>query len=164
MNEQVADWIEVDESKYNQIKQAHSGLDSRSVTIEMSMSPYDVPLQVRGDYDEYAKKFVIDFKYIDAEDSKPIAVDDHMIAFVGLRSGRIYSLLIDLDALGADMVKVKIIEDKVHSNADRALTRMADPAGFRGSKARSNTKNYTVAQKIISDYWPKLSRELLQVY
>ncbi|WP_313218268.1 hypothetical protein [Stenotrophomonas sp.] len=161
MNEQVADWIEVDESKYNQIKQAYSGVDSRSVLIEMSMSPYDVPLQVRGDYDECSKRFVIDFRYIDSEDSKSLQLDDHMSAVVGLSSGRIYSLLIDLEALGANSVEVKIVEEKVHKNADNALTRMANPVGSPRSKEKSNAKNYTVAQRIISDYWPKLKRELL---
>jgi|GEM_PF-1985856 len=164
MNEQVADWIEVDESKYNQIKRAHSGVDSRSVIIEMSLSPYDVPNQVRGDYDDSSKKFVVDFKYIDSEDVKVVVLDSHMSAMVGKSSGRIYSLLIDIDAIGADSVELKIKEKKLHQDADAALAQLlaeADSGVSRSATVKSNPKNYNVAQKIIRDYWKGISQEFL---
>lgn len=164
MNEQVADWIEVDESKYNQIKRAHSGVDSRSVIIEMSLSPYDVPNQVRGDYDEISKKFVIDFKYIDSEDVKALILDNHMSAMVGKSSGRIYSLMIDIDAIGAESVALKIKEEKLHEDADAALSQLlasSDSLLPRATAVRTNPKNYNVAQKIIRDYWTGISQEFL---
>lgn len=165
MNEQVADWIQVDESRYNQIKHAKSGIDSRTVIIEMSLSPYEVPNQVRGDYDEQSKKFVIDFRYIDSEDVMPLVLDTHMSAFVGERSGRVYSLLLDIDAMGAEAIELKINETKVHRDADAALQKLvsaASTAAYRMAAHVSNPKNYGVAQKIIADYWPGISQELAE--
>ncbi|EZP42936.1 hypothetical protein BW38_03799 [Stenotrophomonas sp. RIT309] len=169
MNTEVADWIEVDESRYNQIKRRYSGIDSRSVLIEMSLSPYDVPSLVRGDYDEESKKFVIDFKYIDSEDTTDMTLDDHVTAFVGSGSGRIYSLLIDTMALGASSVSLKIVEEAVHQDAEKALNKMAlDGAAYilssgtssRHRKQKNNSKNYSVLQEIVRDYWPDLKQDL----
>lgn len=164
MNEQVADWIQVDESKYNKIKQSSAGLDSRTVIIEMSLSPYEVPNQVRGDYDDDAKKFVIDFKYIDSEDLVPLDIDKHMSAFVGRRSGRLYSLLIDIDAMGAEAIELKIKEEDVHKGAEAAFKKLAAAvsSGFsHNSYGAPNTQNYGVAEKVVADYWPGISQELV---
>lgn len=164
MNEQVADWIEVDESKYNEIKRSRSGFDNRSVTIEMTLSPYDVPNQVRGDYDDSTKRFVIDFKYIDAEDRRRVDLGEHVSASVGSRSGRIYSLFIDIDALGAEAVALKIVEDCVHDGANQALEKMASIYRGMAESQKPNTKNYSVAQRIIRDYWPHLKRDLVAAH
>lgn len=170
MNTEVADWIEVDESRYNQMKKHYSGVDSRSVLIEMALSPYDVPSLVRGDYDDDSKKFVIDFKYIDSEDTTDMLLDEHVTAFVGSGSGRIYSLLIDTEALGASSVSLKIVEETVHKDAENALHKMViDQAGgilsrsTSGShrKRKKNSKNYSVVQEIVKDYWGYLKQDLL---
>src|SRR5690606_22213962 len=102
-------WIQVDESKYNEARTE----EARSVRIELSVSPYNVPQQVRGQFDQAKRLFVIDFQYIDDEPTRSMKVDDHVIASVGRKSGRVYSLAVDVKALKADSVRLSFKEEEL---------------------------------------------------
>ncbi|MBH1520819.1 hypothetical protein I5T86_09560 [Stenotrophomonas maltophilia] len=169
MNTEVADWIEVDDSRYNLIKSHYSGADPRSVLTEMTLSPYDVPSLVRGDYDDDSKKFVIDFRYIDSEDITDMRLNDHVTAYIGSGSGRIYALLIDTGALGGNSAPWTIMEEAVHKDAENALHKMLlshtgalfqSGPGTKHRKQKSNSKNYSVVQEIVKDYWGYLKQDL----
>lgn len=160
MNEQLAEWIEVDDTRYNE-PVSSEGPGLKGVVIHMSMSPYDVPHQVRGDYRPNSKKFVIDFKYIDSEPMKELHVDQHIIAMVGERSGRVYSLIVDVDAMGVKSVEVKIVPEGLKATAARALNSISSALLNRKHSSKPNDSNYTVANKIVSDYWTDLTREFV---
>lgn len=157
MIDQKTEWIDVDESKYNVASE-----DSQGVVIEMSVSPYDVPHYVRGNFDQDKNVFVIDFKYIDDETVREVRFDPHVSAVVGRKSGRVYSLLIDVEALGAGSVALKMSPDRVKANATHALSAMlGQELGVRRMFGRSNTKNYEVAKDVVGDYWNSLSERLM---
>ncbi|WP_422353045.1 hypothetical protein [Stenotrophomonas sp. AR026] len=152
MIEQMADWVEVDESKYNEVK------DARSVVIEMNVSPYDVPHQVRGGFDEGQRKFVIEFRYIDDEELREVKVDDHVHALIGRKSSRVYSLVVDVDAIGVDSVALKMgPPETVRQGASVALGAM--PSRLATKKVRE--KNYKVADKVLGDYWSSIAKPLV---
>lgn len=155
MSELMTDWVEVDDSKYNGVK------DARNVIIEMNVSPYDVPQHVRGGIDERHHRFVIEFRYIDDEDTREVKVDKHVQALIGRKSGRVYSLLVDVDERGKDPTLLTIGQpEEVRKDASQALGSIYKVVSSKQSSTRSREKNYSVAEKVLGDYWSSIMRPL----
>lgn len=152
MSDHVVDWIQVDESKYSEARPD----EARSVRIEMSVSPYNVPQQVRGQFDSAKRMFVIDFQYIDDEPTRHLRVDDHVVASVGRKSGRVYSLAVDVDALKADSVRLCLNQDQLQRDATGALEALKRGRRMLLERVRTNAQNYDLAERVLGDYWPSI--------
>lgn len=100
------------------------------------MSPYDIPRQVRGGYDEDCRRFFIEFAYIAPEDTERRELDEHVVASVGKSSGRLYRLEIDVDSLEVDEVAIRVFH---------AVERLVEdhPHQARGDA------NYLVAKRVL---------------
>lgn len=160
MIEDVVDWVEVDESRYNDAKNVPS------LVIEMDVSPYDVPHQVRGTFDDKQRKFVIEFRYIDDEEVRQMKLEEHVNALVGKKSGRVYALTVDVEAIGVDSVALKMgrTESKqseaVRKDVSDALGSMDELLRNKLFRPKRREKNYKVANKVLGDYWQSISRTL----
>jgi hypothetical protein len=78
------------------------------VTFDVMMSPYDVPRQVRGNYDKDLEHFVIEFDYLDSEPLKERRVDRYVSLQVGKNSGRLYRIEVDTVALNAGQIQLRV--------------------------------------------------------
>lgn len=81
---------------------------NKSLALELSMSPYDIPQFVGGSYCQKRKKFIIEFKYLTEEPTIEKPLTDHVISVVGKNSGRLYGLLLDLAELGVSTISLKL--------------------------------------------------------
>ncbi|MDZ4406180.1 hypothetical protein [Prosthecobacter sp.] len=98
----------------------------KAVKLEVSLSPYDIPQAYRGYYCTDRRRFVVEFKYITEEPTFEKRMEDHLVAVLGKKSGRLYALVIDVDGLGAETVKVVLQKDQT---------------GFDPSATASTTRN-----------------------
>lgn len=80
----------------------------KGIHFEVSMSPYDIPQGVRGRFCEKRKRFIIEFKYLTEEATKVSVLTPEVNAIEGIKSGRLYSLEIDVEKLGVDQVKLML--------------------------------------------------------
>src|SRR5438874_13384496 len=83
---------------------------SKGMHFEFSLSPYDIPESVRGYYCANRKRFVIEFKYITEEPLHERKLSDHVSVEEGKKSGRIYNVFVDVDALNVAVISAAIRE------------------------------------------------------
>lgn len=81
----------------------------KGISLELAMSPYDVPTDISGGYCGDRKKFVIKFSYPGgAEKTLEKPVSTHVLAQQGVSSGRIYRLEVDVDGLGVHEIRLTL--------------------------------------------------------
>lgn len=99
----IRKWEQFDRRELNQRveKQMANG-----IRLEISASPYDIPEAYRGYYCQDQKKFVVEFRYLGDEATTSRALGEHLTVEEGKNSGRMYRLLIDVDALEATSIEV----------------------------------------------------------
>lgn len=78
------------------------------IHFEVSMSPYDIPQKVRGFFCKNRKRFVIEFKYLTDEATKQRKLTPEVVASEGIKSGRLYTLEVDIQQLGVDKVSLLV--------------------------------------------------------
>jgi hypothetical protein len=94
-------------------------LQSERVKHHKKVQDLDVPEAVRGSYDEKRKRFVIQFKYIGDEGTERKPFDRYVSLVVGKHSQRLYAIEIDVDALRANKVQIKVaVENEVEQAFD----------------------------------------------
>lgn len=120
--------------------QSDSEQTLKGLVFHVSMSPYDIPQAVRGEFDEDRKRFVIEFRYISPEETASRQIDEHVILHVGENSGRLCGIEADVEAMNVNAVLLRI---------DRAAEESINPR---------LKPNYDVAKKIITEK----ARELWQ--
>ena len=134
----MTNWVTLDQTELNLPHQE----TVKGVTVEVMLSPYDIPSHVRGDYDSEIDKFVIEFKYLGAEPTKYVRQSDSLSLRVGKNSGRVYAIEIDVDHLKAEAVQLKMLAPQVAANA---IDRMPSaPEGRRG--------NIDVVKQVVGDH------------
>lgn len=97
----------------------------KAVKLEVSLSPYDIPQAYRGYYCTDRRRFVVEFKYITDEPTVEKKMADHLMAVLGKRSGRLYALMIDVDGLGAETVRLVLqkVQTEFNLSAPASTTR-----------------------------------------
>lgn len=98
-------WIPLDPNDLNQGREERRN----GVVLRVFVSPHDVPISVRGGYDDKADRFVIEFKYVADEPTSREKVQEHISALVGKHSRRIYSLIVDIKRMGATEINLELL-------------------------------------------------------
>ena len=131
-------WIRIDQSKYDTPTEV--GMPA-PVDIELGvfLSPFDIPKGVRGYYDDGRERFVIDFEYITGEPRKRENFGPaEVTAIIGKKTNRILGFEIDVVALGAKSVSLRMhVPDQVHKAI--AAAREAAPPDDPWSRGRLNS-------------------------
>jgi len=105
------------------------------VVLGLVLSPYEVPDAVRG-YRTSDHKLKIEFRYIDGDEpSRRVQIDPFIQAMEGRHSGRLLSLAIDMNALGAKSVGLSISMRPI----DQVGVRKAIDSAFEGFAKRSGS-------------------------
>lgn len=110
-----------------------------NVELNVIISPYDVPEGVRGAFDDVLGRFVIEFSYIGDEPWRRESPDRHLTLRVGKKSNRLYGIEVDVHALKAESVVLRLGVPKLVSSA---LTRLS-------SREQSRSDNYDLAREVI---------------
>ena len=130
--------------------------EQRSDGVEVFVSPYDVPEAVRGRYDEKAKKFVIEFKYLDDERTSEEHQGEPVAIRVGKNSGRLLGIQIDVEALNST-------DNAVLLGAVIAFIAKAMEAFQAKPKPDvSRLDNYQAAKEVITNRCAQLFQELVK--
>jgi len=104
------EWLQVDTQDLN--KEVTKTI--RDVRVKVSLSPYDVPQMVRGFRETDSDFFVIELKYLTDEPIKAVQAKNAPIELgVGVNSGRIYRIKVDVVKLGCTAVGLEFVERDV---------------------------------------------------
>jgi hypothetical protein len=133
-------WLELNQIPLNEWRQE----ELNGVLVQVSVSPYDVPIAVRGYPDSDPGWFVIEFKYATEEELRPAEGAPHIVLLLGKNSGRIYKIRINRKALAVEKVGLELKVEKLQQEVSRAI----DQALQTGATNRlSNT--YDLTKKVI---------------
>jgi hypothetical protein len=120
----MADWMLVDLNDINKPLEERDPSAS-GVSLQLFVSPYDVPQAVQGKYETAIKRFIIDFKYVNSAEEefvkKPGNANIEFI--VGKESNRLYGISVDVDAIGATQVNLNVSAaiDSLATNTPRRM-------------------------------------------
>lgn len=142
----MAEWIQVDPTAVS----PSSLKDVHGVELNVQISPYDVPRQVRGNYDTSLTQFVIEFRYLGDEPLRDQRLDQHVTLQVGRNSGRLYEIHVDVDSLRAQKVQLRLHLGQVVSEGIRQLA----------ASRPERTKNYELARQILEEHREELLEPL----
>lgn len=139
----MSEWIRLDEDEIARLDRPLSGQFEKGIEINVYMSPYDVPLAIRADYDESKDRFGIHLKYISDEPVTRRPGEDRVTFKVGKHSGRLYGIEIDTSNLDVEAVHLKL---HVQQEIDRTLQNLLEdpPEWLR-------PPSYRVAKQVISN-------------
>ena len=125
--------------------------EGSKVKVEFLVSSYDIPEAVRGSYNEEKSRFVIEFKYIGNEPTKPQPQDDYVTFVVGKNSGRLYGIEIDVKALRVEEVALRMKINKIKDEVEKTLNNL-----IQKPINRFRQDNYRLTQKALSEIEDKL--------
>jgi hypothetical protein len=130
-------WIDVDLDAYTKERKAKI----RGVEVELLVSPYDIPVAVRGCFDKSKNRFIIEFKYLVPEKTKTLTLDQFVTYRIGESSQRLYALEVDVQWLRE---KAGELEAGLSKEIDEALDKLAQ-------KPRSSLRedNYRLAKDAV---------------
>lgn len=137
----MTEWIRLEPVEINKSERSNLG----QIEIAVGLSPYDVPDGVRGYYSPTIKRFIIDFKYLNSptEQLTPHVPhdDDEVSLITGKRSGRLYSIVIDVEKIKAKRVGLRF---EIVPEIDDALASLEQEPWFK-TKAR----HYQLAREVV---------------
>lgn len=155
----MSKWLQVnpDAEEFTQRRQ----IKGSKGKVEFLVSSYDIPDAVRGFYDEKKSQFVIEFKYIGNEPTKPQPQDNYVTFMVGKNSGRLYGIEIDVESLGVEKIevqmKIKKIKDEVEKTLNNLIGKPINP--LRGDNYRLTKKALSEVEERLYPYMLELSRK-----
>jgi hypothetical protein len=147
----VSEWVPLDAASLSPARRQRI----RGVDITVVMSPYDVPEAVRGQYDEDIHCFVIEFRYMGDEQWVAQKHDDKITLRVGRHSGRLYGIEVNVDALKAHRINLRLHLPRMVMNAIDSLKDQPLKAPRR--------ENYQVAKDAISQKEQQIFESLAAV-
>jgi len=97
------------------------------VTVEVALSPYDIPQAIRRWVDEKTKSTVFEFRYLTEERSREQKPVEGVTLSIGENSGRIYRLEIDSKLAKGSPVSCALRIEEVAARAIDTFAREALP-------------------------------------
>ena len=127
----------------------------RGVDITLVMSPYDIPEAVRGDYNRESQKFVIEFRYMSDEPWERYRYNKDIVLRIGRNSRRLYGIEVDIHALAAQMINLRM-------NVAKAVTDAIDRLAHQSERLQRR-ENYEVAKDAIEEKQKEIFESLAPV-
>ncbi len=113
----------------------------QGVKVDVLVSPYDIPEAVRGDFIEGKNRFVIEFKYISEESTRERLLEPNVKVRIGKNSSRLYAIDLDMKALDASAVSLRV---QVAEALRNVLTHL-----IQQPVSAVRQKNYKLAKDVI---------------
>jgi len=146
----MQEWMRLDPATLNRSFQERI----RGVQINVLLSPYDVPLAVRGYFDKSLDRFVIEFKYLgdEPEAKRKLKQDENITLRVGQNSRRLLGIEVNVHRMEVRAVGLQMRVARVIKEA------LEDFVAREGTKPRSSS--YRVAKAVIAERERELLGEL----
>ena len=125
----------------------------RGVDIDLVISPYDIPEAVRGEYDKNLRRFVIEFRYMSDEPWEYDKYDSGIALRIGRHSGRLYGIEVDVHALDAQRINLRMTVEKAVANAINRLVHQSEKIQRR--------ENYEIAKEAIQEKQNEIFESLI---
>lgn len=149
-------WLQVNPDAEEFTKRLQT--EGSKVKVEFLVSSYDIPEAVRGFYNEDRGRFIIEFKYIGNEPTKPQPQDDYVTFVIGKNSGRLYGIEIDVKTLRVDKVELRMKINKIKDEVKKTLNNL-----IQKPINRLRQDNYRLTQKALSEKEDELYSSLLEL-
>lgn len=127
----------------------------RGLELNIFVSPHDVPDAVRGYFDQQINRFVIEFRYLADERWQAKTQDPFLTLRVGRDSKRLLGIEVDVRALNAQAVGLRL-------HPPHLITQAIDKLAMEPSLARQED-NYRIAKDVIVDRKKELFEALALV-
>ena len=130
--------------------------DSKKIgktTIQVFVSPYDVPEAMRGCYNRKSHIFLIEFRYVGGEESLEERVEAGITLKLGRHSGRVHGIEVDTTKIDGDSIDISFHLRKVISRVEIAIESLEAPRRswlFRAEKPYA-PENYRMTRQIIEE-------------
>jgi len=146
----MAEWLQIDLD--TEAAERHERI--QGVSVALLVSPYDIPAAVRGFFDESKRRFIVEFKYMGEEPTEMSRQDHYANLIVGKNSRRLYGMELDVEALQAERVEVRIgIIKEVNEALDQLVRKPLSP---------NRLDNYLLAKDAVLITQDELFLPLLQ--
>lgn len=132
--------------------------EGSKVKVEFLVSSYDIPEAVRGSSLRYKNRFIIEFKYIGNEPTKPQPQDDYVTFVIGKNSGRLYGIEIDVKALRVEKIELRMKINKIKEEVKKTLNNL-----IQKPINRLRQDNYRLTQKALSEIEDELYSPLSEL-
>jgi hypothetical protein len=84
--------------------------ESKGIQFTVMMSPYAIPEAIKGEFNNEHKVFEIRFRYMDEEKAETKKIDQHVSILVGVNSGRLMGIDVDILKLDVSVVSLALKE------------------------------------------------------
>lgn len=81
----------------------------RGMSIQVHVSPFDIPQAIRGRYDDASRRFVIELQYMGKERTEIRELSPQVILLVGRRTGRIYEIQVDVHSENIGAIRIQLM-------------------------------------------------------
>ena len=134
----MSKWINLDPEALNREKRS----ERAGIEFRVGLSPYDVPHAVRAYSDIDAGRFVIQFKYLDANERRVPGPEIEKVQLItGEHSDRLYEIWINIRGLTRDDESMR----GAWLSIQRAISKAA--SDLRGGRKR---RHFALAREVIS--------------
>jgi hypothetical protein len=113
----------------------------QGVRVDLLVSPYDVPSALRGEYLRDKGCFLIEFKYISNEETYEKPEMENVTVRLGRNSGRLYAIELNVKALKATSVELRI---KIAEELKNVLTHLIEQP-----RSQLRSSNYSMAKEAV---------------
>lgn len=144
----MAEWKRINRQELNQPRRERI----RGVEVKVYFAQDDIPTEVRGEYDECAKKFVVSFKYeTTSESQNSRKIDARTTIVEGAKTHKLYKVILDVMPSG----KGTAFLDEV-----RVVMQSLPQSGLATSEDSSRSENYIATSGAYEQVLPRLKEEL----
>jgi hypothetical protein len=138
----TANWKPVDIDDLNKPRTA----DIRGVSVTVYFGQDDMPMYLKGDFDQHRNKFVIAFRYdSEREPSRRLDYAPHVVLTVGQESERLYEVELDVNAMDVQAVQFlgKVLDELSMKAPQAGLNRidnyLAASSAFKQARGELET-------------------------
>jgi hypothetical protein len=110
----------------------------RGIQVKVFASPHDVPIAVKGEYEQDCDRFVIRLKYVDQDSSglnRELSDDGVIHVYKGVSSGRVERIEVDVKKKKAATVELNIMVDQPSSLIEHVRDRLKELRNSQSSPA-----------------------------
>jgi hypothetical protein len=143
----MATWKRVDIDDLNKPRTT----SIRGVSVTVYFGQDDMPMYLKGDFDQQRNKFVIVFRYdSESEPSRRLNYAPHVVLTVGQDSERLYEVELDVNAMNVQAVQLlgKVLDELSNKAPQVGLNRIDNYLAASGAfkQARGELETALVAK------------------
>lgn len=109
--------------------------ESGSLTFHFSIAPQNIPIGVRSFLNRQSNRFVLEFRYYGHEDREQTTIEDGIVVFTGVSTGRLYAIEVPV-RLAKEIMQGEHrshdLTELLTAKISEAMSRMREDQAFTG--------------------------------